>query len=201
MDSCEGVAVDWMGNNLYWTEETLGRISVLHLSNASQTRTLVRDFDMHPRSLVVNPKAGVMYWADWSLNAPENGSIQRAWMDGSHRDTFVGTDVDWPTGLTLDLKARRLYWCDVHLKRVESVDFNGSGRKVELEGGLERPYGLALHFGTIYSIDFVNGYVTAYRAGKKENLYLGNAPFYDIKVYNPNLQRGKQNMEHFSRAP
>ncbi|KAF5294103.1 hypothetical protein FQR65_LT10927 [Abscondita terminalis] len=80
---------------------------------------------MHPRSIVVHPKKGIMYWADWSHMSPGNGSIQRAWMNGQNQEIFLQQNVDWPTGLTLDFVGKKLYWCDAHLRRIESVDFDG----------------------------------------------------------------------------
>lgn len=47
-----------------------------------------------------------MYWTDWG-QVPK---IERAGMDGSHRQTIVSYDVKWPNGLTLDLVRKRVYW-------------------------------------------------------------------------------------------
>lgn len=56
----EGIAVDWMGNNLYWTDDGPKKtISVARLEKAAQTRkTLIEERMIHPRAIVVDPLNG-----------------------------------------------------------------------------------------------------------------------------------------------
>lgn len=56
----EGVAVDWMGDNLYWTDDGPKKtISVARLEKAAQTRkTLIEGKMTHPRAIVVDPLNG-----------------------------------------------------------------------------------------------------------------------------------------------
>lgn len=56
----EGIAVDWMGQNLYWTDDGPEKtISVAKLEKASQTRKTLLDGKMnHPRAIVVDPGHG-----------------------------------------------------------------------------------------------------------------------------------------------
>lgn len=56
----EGIAVDWMGNNLYWTDDGPKKtISVARLEKAAQMRkTLIEGKMTHPRAIVVDPLNG-----------------------------------------------------------------------------------------------------------------------------------------------
>jgi integrin beta 2 len=58
INNCEGLAIDWMGRNLYWTDEGLMTISVARLDNVSMRRLLVYGNMFHPRAIVVDPKRG-----------------------------------------------------------------------------------------------------------------------------------------------
>ena len=47
-----------------------------------------------------------MYWTDWEEDPKDSrrGRLERAWMDGSHRDIFVTSKtVLWPNGLNYTL--------------------------------------------------------------------------------------------------
>ncbi len=69
-----------------------------------------------------------LYWTDWG-SVPK---IERAGMDGSHRQDIVTHDIKWPNGLTLDLVGRQLYWLDARLQTISSCNFDGTNRRVVL---------------------------------------------------------------------
>lgn len=56
--SCKGLAIDWLGRNLYWTDEEAGTISVVSLEDFSKRRTLIRDKKIKLYSIVLDPNAG-----------------------------------------------------------------------------------------------------------------------------------------------
>ena len=53
----EGIAVDWIGRNLYWSDTGTDRIEVCHL-NGSSRRVLVSENLDKPRAVVVDPGEG-----------------------------------------------------------------------------------------------------------------------------------------------
>lgn len=110
VNNCEGLAIDWMSRNIYWTDEGLARIYVAKLTNTTQRKILIHDVMFHPRSIVLDPKKGMMYWSDWATGTAQPGRIEKAWMDGSNRELFVSTETLWPNGLTIDFAERILYW-------------------------------------------------------------------------------------------
>lgn len=190
---CDGLAVDWMSRNVYWTDQEMGSISVFKLANSTQNRVLLQDAFYNPFSIVVDPSRGVMYWAEWSSIFPNKGRIHVVDMDGKNLKDFVEVNIDWPSGLTLDFVEKRLYWCDRHLRKIESVDFNGGNRRVELAKGMETPFGLALGPGkTFYFIEFTKGTVVAYnnKTGFRE-LDQSNPPIFDIKIFDVAAQQGE----------
>lgn len=74
-----------------------------------------------------------MYWTDWEEDEIDDsaGRIEKAWMDGSHRQIFVTSKMLWPNGLTLDFHTSTLYWCDAYYDHIEKVFLNGTHRKVK----------------------------------------------------------------------
>ena len=69
-----------------------------------------------------------VYWTDWGV-VPK---IERINFDGngSSRETLVNKSIWWPTGLAIDHFNNRLYWSDTKLKHFESINLDGTGRKV-----------------------------------------------------------------------
>ena len=51
-------------------------------------------------------------------------------MDGDDRKTFVGTDLHWPSGLTIDVQSEKLYWCDSFQDKIEWIYLTGESRTV-----------------------------------------------------------------------
>ena len=49
----------------------------------------------------------------------------------------------WPNGLCIDYDARRLYWADAQLDRIETSDLNGRNRVLLIEN-VPHPFGLTM---------------------------------------------------------
>ncbi|UYV74241.1 LRP1B, partial [Cordylochernes scorpioides] len=208
LNNCEGLAVDWMGRNLYWSDEALLTISVARLDNSTIRRTLISGNMTHPRALVVDPKRGQLYWCQWALEPGSPGSfgcIERAYMDGSHREVFVSKNLHWPNGITIDYAAKKLYWCDAFLHRIERINLSGTGRErkvlyytekyvqIILEGeGLGHPYGLAFHEEALYWTEFQQGLVQKLFLHNRSTVTLAveNPPLFEIKIIDNSTQSG-----------
>nr|XP_018901907.1 PREDICTED: prolow-density lipoprotein receptor-related protein 1 [Bemisia tabaci] len=193
INNCEGLAVDWIGRNLYWTDEGLGTISVAKLSDPTIRRILIHDSKIHPRSIVLNARSGYMYWSDWS----SNGRIEKAHMDGRMRTDFVVGALQWPNGLTIDYQTTRLYWCDAYLDKIEHINLDGTKRQTVLSGSGEKlgsPYGLAIFERTLIWTESQKGTVQALNlmsnSSKALVLSVENPPLFEIKVFDESSQLG-----------
>ena len=94
----------------------------------------------------------------------ESGKIEVSWLDGSHRKVFLGEDIIWPNGLSIDDIGKRIYWCDSYLQRIESMSFTSKAdRRLHLshkvESRLSQPYGLTFHQETVYWSEFEKGHI------------------------------------------
>ncbi|XP_046386652.1 prolow-density lipoprotein receptor-related protein 1 isoform X2 [Ischnura elegans] len=193
INNCEGLAVDWMGRNLYWTDEGLMAISVARLDDVSKRRTIIYGDMLHPRAIVVDPKRGYMYWSDWSSGASFNGKIEKAWMDGTNREVFVEDNLHWPNGLSLDYTAQKLYWCDAFLDKIESIGLDGHNRKVVFRGKqLDHPYGLAYHDNFLFWAEFQNGTIQRLNLlnSTLETISVENPPIFEIRIFDNSSQTG-----------
>ncbi|XP_048829271.1 LOW QUALITY PROTEIN: low-density lipoprotein receptor-related protein 5 [Brienomyrus brachyistius] len=149
LDSPDGLACDWLGLKLYWTDSETNRIEVANLDGTFRKVLFWQDLDQ-PRAIALNPAHRYMYWTDWG----EEPRIERAGMDGSSRKVIIDTDIYWPNGLTIDLEEQKLYWADAKLSFIHRADLDGSSRETVVEGTLTHPFALTLSGETLYWTDW-----------------------------------------------
>src|SRR6201990_1041821 len=114
-----------------------GRLFFLNLSagqvlsanpDGSDLKILVSEGRRLPDGIGVDAEAGHLYWTDMGNPSANDGSIERANLDGSNVTHIVppgGTFT--PKQLQLDKKNRKLYWCDREGMRVMGANWDGSG--------------------------------------------------------------------------
>lgn len=85
LSTAEGLAVDWIGQNLYWVDSNLDQIEVARV-NGSFRRTLVAGEMTSPRAIALDPCQGLLFWTDWDNNNPR---IERCSMAGAHRRIII----------------------------------------------------------------------------------------------------------------
>uniref|UniRef100_A0A8C1DBB8 Low density lipoprotein receptor-related protein 1Ab n=1 Tax=Cyprinus carpio carpio TaxID=630221 RepID=A0A8C1DBB8_CYPCA len=193
----EGIAVDWMGQNLYWTDDGPKKtISVAKLEKASQTRkTLIEGKMTHPRAIVVDPSHGMMYWSDWEEEPKETnrGSIKKAWMDGSNAGILLTSKtVLWPNGLSLDTQQGILYWVDAYYDRIEMVLLNTTERRTVYEGQeLNHPFGLCHYKNFLFWNEYRSGGIYKLDQNTKKATLLRSErpPIYEIRTYDAQQQQ------------
>ncbi|KAJ8870464.1 hypothetical protein PR048_029486 [Dryococelus australis] len=200
INSCEGLAIDWMSRNIYWTDGGLSAINVASLEDVSKRKMFTFEKMLHPRSIVVDPKKGVMYWTDWANVGTQNGKIESAWMDGTHKKMFVKTGLQWPNGLSIDYTAKKLYWCDALLDKIERISLDGNTREVRaqydelvFEGEhVSHPYSLAFHENYLYYTEFQKGTIQKLHVANKTVELLSEefSPMYEIRVFDNTSQTG-----------
>uniref|UniRef100_A0A671Q2F2 Low-density lipoprotein receptor-like n=1 Tax=Sinocyclocheilus anshuiensis TaxID=1608454 RepID=A0A671Q2F2_9TELE len=160
----EGLAVDWVHGNIYWTDGELQTVSVA-TADGSKRKTLVSEGLQNPRAIVVDPQRNFMFWTDWG----EPARIEKSGLNGADRTPLVTDDIAWPNGITLDVLNGRLYWVDSKLHTLSSIGVNGDGRHTLIydEQKLWHPLALAvfeekvfwtdMHSNSIWSANRVTG--------------------------------------------
>nr|XP_034830019.1 very low-density lipoprotein receptor-like [Maniola hyperantus] len=156
-----GLAVDWIYNRLYWTDAGKKHIELSDL-HGNMRKTLIRDL-YEPLAIALNPLDGWMYWTDFGMEP----KIERAGMDGSHRQIIVSDDLLWPLGITLDFVRERLYWVDTRLHTISSCNYDGTERRVifySISILFRKPLSITTFEDWVYWVDWDSNAV--YRANK-----------------------------------
>ncbi|MEU9339711.1 3-hydroxyacyl-CoA dehydrogenase [Streptomyces sp. NPDC048278] len=80
-----------------------------------------------PDGVAVDVGAGHVYWTNMGVPAENDGSVERADLDGANRTTIVPEGVTHtPKQLHLEAADRKLYWGDREGMRVMRCDLDGS---------------------------------------------------------------------------
>ncbi|CAG0879500.1 unnamed protein product [Darwinula stevensoni] len=152
LDLVEGLAFDWIGNNIYWVDSKLRTVEVSK-SDGSHRAILVSEETSQVRGVAVDPTEGArwLFWTDWG----ENPRIERVGMDGTNRSTIISMKIRWPNGLALDVSNRRIYFADSKLDYIDFCNYDGSNRQQVLAHNhyLLHPHSLAVFEDTIYWTD------------------------------------------------
>lgn len=187
------LAIDYVGDNLYWTEvdragsKPRGRVMVAR-TDGRYRRALVSAGLESPTSLVLDPQMGKMIWAD-AGSAPK---IEMAWMDGSKRRPIVRDSIRHPTGLAIDSAMdHAIYWVDTKLNTIEMMKHDGSKRKVILKGDLlKHPISLDVFESSLYWVTRDTGELV------RQDKFGRGVPFIISKdLVNPSAVKGKTALE------
>src|SRR6201990_2539576 len=121
-----------------------GRLFLLELSgdrihsmnpDGSDRKTIVTDCHL-PDGIVVDIEAGHIYWTNMGVPNLNDGSIERADLDGKNRKLIVPIgDTHTPKQIILEKKAGKLYWCDREGMRVMRCNLDGSQVETLVEAG------------------------------------------------------------------
>src|SRR4051794_40652567 len=111
-----------------------GRLFLLELSgdrihsmnpDGSDRKTIVTNCHL-PDGIVVDVDAGHIYWTNMGVPNLDDGSIERADLDGKNRRTIVPRGVTHsPKQVHLDKDGGKLYWCDREGMRVMRANLDG----------------------------------------------------------------------------
>ena len=120
---------------LFVLEANAGRIHAMN-ADGSDKKTIVAGGHL-PDGIVIDIAAGHIYWTNMgSSPSKDDGSIERADLDGKHRTVIVPRGVTFtPKQIHLDRKSGKLYWCDREGMLVMRANLDGSHVETLVETG------------------------------------------------------------------
>src|SRR5215204_1657168 len=114
---------------------TTGRLFVLELSENrvlsmdpnGGNRKIIATGCRYPDGVVVDVEAGHVYWTNMGVPNLNDGSIERADINGRNRLTIIPQGVTFtPKQLHLEKASGKLYWSDREGMRVMCANLDGS---------------------------------------------------------------------------
>jgi hypothetical protein len=122
--------------------EASGGGRILSVNSDGSDRKIIVTGGRIPDGLVVDAEAGHIYWTNMGVPTRNDGSIERADLDGQNRKTIIPEGATFtPKQLHLEEKAGKLYWCDREGMRVMRSNLDGSKIEtlVDTSSGEARP--------------------------------------------------------------
>ncbi|XP_069107317.1 prolow-density lipoprotein receptor-related protein 1-like [Argopecten irradians] len=148
----DGLAVDWVGGNLYWCDKTTDTVEVSKL-DGKYRKVLIREGLEEPRALEVFPAKGFMFYTDWG----EKPHISRSFLDGSVTQKIVTQDLAWPNALTIDYITEKIFWADASLDYIAMANLDGTARHMVIDRELPHTFALTTFMNYIYWTDWEKG--------------------------------------------
>ena len=119
---------------LFVLEINAGKIHVMN-TDGSDRKTIVTGCHL-PDGIVVDVEAGHIYWTNMGVPNLNDGSVERADLDGKNRKVIVPVGkTHTPKQIILDKKGGKLYWCDREGMRVMRCNLDGSKLETLIETG------------------------------------------------------------------
>jgi len=111
---------------VFFLDVSGGRIESIN-PDGSDRRVVLDGLKRIPDGIEVDVEAGYIYWTNMGNPAANDGSIERADLDGTNRKTIVPPGATFtPKQLKLDKQGGKIYWSDREGMRVMRANLNGS---------------------------------------------------------------------------
>jgi len=114
------------GERLFFLDLSGGRVISARIDGTDK-QVIVSDCPHFVDGIAIDAQAGHIYWTNMGIPTLNDGSLERADLDGKNRRFIVpigGTHT--PKQLHLDKESGKLYWCDREGMRVMRANLDGS---------------------------------------------------------------------------
>jgi hypothetical protein len=115
-----------------------------------------------PDGVALDREAGHVYWTNMGVPTHNDGSIERADLDGKNRKTIIPAGGTFtPKQMQIETKTGKLYWCDREGMRVMRANLDGSNVEtlVDTSRGDPRPGPDATKWCVGITVDLARGQI------------------------------------------
>ncbi|XP_050388737.1 low-density lipoprotein receptor 2 [Patella vulgata] len=170
MKSPEGLAYDWIHDNLYVSDWQLHKILVVNPQTGAKKTLLTNVSEV--RDIEVDPENGWLYYiAGWESETARLGKFS---LDGQIHEV-VSRRLKYPSSLALDQDAQKLYWVEtLPANKIKRIDVNGENYTTIYKGSshyLYSPNDLTVSGDYVYWTQDYNWSSTLYRRIKERGNY------------------------------
>ncbi|CAM4944086.1 unnamed protein product [Rotaria socialis] len=143
------LAYDWYSKLLYMTSMANSQITVVRMNGRDFPQRVLANGTIGIHGIALDPLQGYVFYSTIARPA----KIYRMLSDGTNRNVIIPNELGAPYHLTCDYSAKRLYWTDGALSRIQHSDYNG--RNIQsLRGRLiSHPFGIAIYGSRLYFTD------------------------------------------------
>lgn len=135
-----GLAVDWIAQNLYFTDQKRGLVEVMRLDGSC--RFVVVSNAESPRNIAVDPQKGLMFYVS-------DTRVLRMGLDGSQL-FYAVNQTSIICSLALDVDNYIVYWSERSTDSIMRADYDGTNKRVVLSHANINPFGLDLVDNYLY---------------------------------------------------
>jgi hypothetical protein len=135
------MAYDWHSKLLYMTSISEGQILVVRMNARDLPQRVIVNETIGVHGIALDPVEGYVFYS--TIQRP--AKIYRMLSDGTNRNTIVPNQLGTPYHLTCDYAAKKLYWTDGTLSRIQYSDYNGRNIQSLRGRAISHPFGIAIY--------------------------------------------------------
>jgi low-density lipoprotein receptor-related protein 1 (alpha-2-macroglobulin receptor) len=116
-----GIAIDWIAQNIYWTDQKRGLIEVSRLDGSF--RRVIASQLFRPSKIVVDPLLGLLFFGS------NENKIYSLNLDGTALTLVTKKSDITFNDFVIDIGNQTIYFCEWKRNKIWKIDYDGNGRK------------------------------------------------------------------------
>ncbi|KAL7046079.1 hypothetical protein ACKWTF_002468 [Chironomus riparius] len=137
-----GVAVDWMAQNIFWTDQKRGLIEVSRYDGTF--RKVIAWQLKKPTIIRIDPKLGLLFFLS------DENKVYSIDLDGTDLRLITKKPEGSINDFIIDIENTQIYWCDTKRNKILKIDYDGNGKTNLNLTNIQNPISLDLIDKNLY---------------------------------------------------